>query len=91
MDDNKKITKLLRKAGRKEPQLLLARFQNTDLTDLELAIMKHRYIDGLGFKLIPYCDDVCISENWMYKVHKKALEKTIYKLELLEYLALFVK
>ena len=91
MDEQKKIIRLLHKAGRKEPELLLTRFQSVDLTDLELAIMKHRYIDKLGFKQIPYCDDVRVSENWVFKVHKKALKKTVDKLELTEYLALFVK
>lgn len=91
MEQQKKIIKLLQKLGRQEPQLLLARLQVIDLTDKELAIMKHRYIDKLKFKQIPSCDDVRVSENYVFKVHKKALEKTVYKLDLAEYLVLFVK
>lgn len=91
MESQKKIIKELQKLGKRDPELLLARFQTVDLTDLELAIMKHRYIDGLIFKQIPCCDDVNVSENWVFKVHKTALLKTIDGLKLAEYLTLFVK
>lgn len=90
MDGQKKIIKELQKLGKRNPELLLARLLKVDLTDLELAIMKHRYINGLRFKQIPDCDDVNVCENWVYKVHKSALLKTVDGLKLAEYLALFV-
>ena len=91
MEQQKKIIRLLQGLGRREPELLLIKLNKVDLTDKERAIMVHRYIDKLEFKQIPCCDDVCVSENQVFKVHKKALEKTVDRLELAEYLALFVK
>lgn len=90
MDDRKKIIKLLRKAGRQEPELLYAKLLNVDLSALELAIMKHRYVEGMYFKQIPDCQDVNVSENWVFKVHKSALDKTVKSFNLADLLRLFV-
>lgn len=83
----KKICVELRNLGKKHPELLKQRLEAVDLTDLELLIMKLRYIDGLLFKQIK----VGISERQMFKVHKKAIEKTVAKLRLADWLGFFVQ
>ena len=65
----------LRKLGKKNPQLLLKKLKKMDLTELELIILKSRYIDGLFFKQIP--EVIGKSESWMYKEHKKAIKKIV--------------
>ena len=70
-----KIQDELRKLGKKNPQLLLKKLKKMDLTELELIILKSRYIDGLFFKQIP--EVIGKSESWMYKEHKKAIKKIV--------------
>ena len=83
----KKVCEELRRVGKTSPELLKQRLEAADLTDLELLIMKLRYIDGLLFKQIK----VGISERQMFKVHKKAIEKTVAKLRLADWLGFFVQ
>ena len=70
-----KITKELRKLGKNNPQLLLKKLKKMELSELELIILKSRYIDGLLFKQIP--DVIGKSESWMYKVHKRAILRVV--------------
>ncbi len=81
-----KITGEMRKLGKKNPELLLQKLEAVELTDLEFLIMRLRYIDGLVFKQIP--DIAGVSERWVYKVHKKAAQKTAASIKLAEWLAL---
>ena len=83
----KKVCEELRRVGKTSPELLKQRLEAVGLTDLELLIMKLRYIDGLLFKQIK----VGISERQMFKVHKKAIEKTVAKLKLADWLGFFVQ
>ena len=83
----KKACEELRRVGKTSPELLKQRLEAVDLTDLEFLIMKLRYIDGLLFKQIK----VGISERQMFKVHKKAIEKTVAKLRLADWLGFFVQ
>ena len=83
----KKICEELRRVGKQSPELLKQRLEVVGLNDLELLIMKLRYIDGLLFKQIK----VGISERQMFKVHKKAIEKTVAKLRLADWLGFFVQ
>lgn len=85
----KKICIELRNLGKKHPELLKQRLEVVDLTDLEFFIMKLRYIDGLVFKQIP--DIVGVKERYMYKLHKSAIEKTVAKLKLADWLGFFVQ
>ena len=92
----KKICKELRRLGKQSPELLLAKLEAVDLTDLEFLIMKFRYVDGLDFKLIPekvkqLCNQAeAYSDSWVFKVHKKALKKTVDALKLADWLRLVV-
>ena len=92
----KKICAELRRLGKKRPELLYAKLESVDLTDLEFLIMKLRYIDGLDFKLIPekikqlYNQAEPYSDNWVFKVHKKALKKTVDALKLADWLSLII-
>ena len=83
----KKVCEELRRVGKTSPELLKQRLEAVELTDLEFLIMKLRYIDGLLFKQIK----VGISERQMFKVHKKAIEKTVAKLRLADWLGFFVQ
>ena len=70
-----KFQEKLRKLGKKNPQLLLKKLKKMELTELELIILKSRYIDGLFFKQIP--EVIGKSESWMYKVHQRAITKIV--------------
>ena len=83
----KKICIELRNLGKKHPELFKQSLEVVGLNDLEFLIMKLRYIDGLLFKQIK----VGISERQMFKVHKKAIEKTVAKLRLADWLGFFVQ
>ena len=83
----KKVCEELRRVGKTSPELLKQRLEAVDLTDLEFSIMKLRYIDGLLFKQIK----VGVGERQLYKVHKKAIEKTVAKLKLADWLGFFVQ
>lgn len=92
----KKICAELRRLGKKSPELLYTKLEAVDLTDLEFLIMKLRYIDGLDFKLIPekikqlYNQAEPYSDSWIFKVHKKALKKTVDALKLADWLSLII-
>lgn len=92
----KKICKELRRLGKQSPELLLEKFKAVDLSELEFIIMKLRYVDGLDFKLIPekvkqLCNQAeAYSDSWVFKVHKKALKKTVDALKLADWLRLVV-
>ena len=92
----KKICAELRRLGKKSPELLYTKLEAVDLTDLEFLIMKLRYIDGLDFKLIPekikqlYNQAEAYSDSWVFKVHKKALKKTVDALKLADWLSLII-
>lgn len=92
-----KITEELRRLGKKSPQLLLNKLEAVELSDLEFLIMKLRYVEGLGFKQIPGEIKKLInqaepySDSWVFKVHKKALKKTVARLKLADWLGLFVQ
>nr|DAR69726.1 MAG TPA: Protein of unknown function (DUF1492) [Caudoviricetes sp.] len=92
----KKICAELRRLGKKSPELLYTKLEAVDLTDLEFLIMKLRYIDGLDFKLIPekikqlYNQAEPYSDSWVFKVHKKALKKTVDALKLADWLSLII-
>ena len=85
----KKICIELRNLGKKHPELFKQRLEAVDLSDLEFLIMKLRYIDGLVFKQIP--DMVGVCQRHVYKVHKSAIEKTVAKLKLADWLGFFVQ
>lgn len=80
----KKIQEELRRMGKKRPELLLQKLEAVELSRLEFLIMKLRYVDGWDFKLIPH--EVSIGDRWMYRVHQKALKKTVAKLNLVDLL-----
>lgn len=92
----KKICAELRRLGKKSPELLYAKLEAVDLTDLEFLIMKLRYIDGLDFKLIPekikqlYNQAEPYSDSWIFKVHRKSIEKTVDRFKLADWLSLVV-
>lgn len=75
MPSVKKINCALRLAGRRNPELLMKRFEALGFSELELVIMKLRYIDGLLFKQI--VDQIPVGERRMFNLHKSALQKTV--------------
>lgn len=75
MPDIKKFKGSLRLAGRRNPQLLAQKLENLELSDLELIIMKLRYIDGLLFKQI--LSFIPVEERRMYALHKSAVNKAV--------------
>ena len=92
-----KIKEELRRLGKKSPQLLLNKLEAVELSNLEFLIMKLRYIEGLSFKQIPEEIKKLInhaepySDSWIFKVHQKALKKTVARLKLADWLGLFVQ
>ena len=69
----------LRRAGERNPQLLLEKLGNIELTKLQLNIMKLRYIDGLLIKQIP--DVVRVGERWVKSAHAEAIIKALDRLK----------
>ena len=69
----------LRRAGERNPQLLLEKLGNIGLTKLQLNIMKLRYIDGLLIKQIP--DVVRVGERWVKSAHAEAIIKALDRLK----------
>lgn len=65
----------LRAAGKRNPELLMKKLEKLELSELELAIMKFRYIDGLLIKQIPILASV--GERWVKKIHCKATQKAL--------------
>ncbi|MGN0913037.1 MAG: hypothetical protein ACI4OE_07065 [Alphaproteobacteria bacterium] len=74
------IKKELRRLGETQPALLLEKLKTLDMSEKELIIMKFRYIDGLEFKQIPI--KVGVSMRWVYKLHSRAIKKTLDSLKL---------
>lgn len=62
----------LKKAGHNHPAFVEKMFKLADLNDVELSVMKSRYIDGLLFKQI----DIGVSERQKYRCHKEGIKKT---------------
>ena len=93
----KKICIELRNLGKKYPELLKQRLEVVELTDLEFLIMKLRYIDQWDFKLIP--EEIKrinnqakpYSDRHIFRCHKSAIEKTVAKLKLADWLGFFVQ
>lgn len=74
-DRLKDFKKDLRTAGVLNPQLLMNKLQKIRLSDLELEIIRLRYIDGLLIKQIVFYTHHC--ENWIKKVNQKATNKIL--------------
>ena len=93
----KKICIELRNLGKKHPELLKQRLEVVGLNDLELLIMKLRYIEELDFKLIPgeikriNNQAKPYSDRHIFRCHKSAIEKTVAKLRLADWLGFFVQ
>ena len=76
----------LRTAGRKNPQLLINKFVALEFSELELSILKLRYIDGLLIKQIAY--HTGYGEPWVKKVYRRATLKLLDRLKLADLLEL---
>lgn len=74
----------LKKAGKKHPAFVENMFKQAGLNNVELIVMKSRYIDGLLFKQI----NIGISERQMFRCHKDGIKKTEDKFGLSEILDL---
>ena len=93
----KKVCEELRRVGKTSPELLKQRLEAVGLTDLEFLIMKLRYIDQWDFKLIP--EEIKrinnqakpYSDRHIFRCHKSAIEKTVAKLRLADWLGFFVQ
>lgn len=68
----------LRFAGVTKPELLTSKLEGIGLTELELSIIKKRYIDGLLIKQMP--EFVCCGERWLKRVHAVAINKVYTRL-----------
>lgn len=77
-------TEDLKKAGHNHPAFVEKMFKQAGLNNVELIVMKSRYIDGLLFKQI----DIGVSERQKYRCHKKGIKKTGDKFGLAEILDL---
>jgi DNA-directed RNA polymerase specialized sigma subunit len=77
-------TEDLRKAGQKHPAFVEKMFMLSDLNNVELIVMKSRYIDGLLFKQI----DIGVSQRQVFRCHKEGIRKTEDKFGLAEILDL---
>lgn len=88
MSGIKKFKEDLREAGRKHPQLLIQKFEKLRLSELELSIMKLRYVDGLLIKQIPY--ETGRGIQWVKKVHHKATLKILDGFDVADFLELDV-
>lgn len=86
MSGIKKFKEDLREAGRRHPQLLIQKFETFRLSELELSIMKLRYVDGLLIKQIAY--ETGYGETWVKKVHRKATLKILDTMKLADLLEL---
>ena len=75
MDKLKKIKKDLRIAGMINPELLMHKLQRLGLSDLELEIIKFRYVDGLLIKQIAFNTGHC--QAWIKKANQKVLKKLL--------------
>jgi U3 small nucleolar RNA-associated protein 14 len=75
MDKLKKIKKDLRIAGIVNPELLMKKLQRLGLSNLELEIIKERYIDIKLIKEIAYNTGHC--EAWIKKAHQKVLTRLL--------------
>lgn len=69
----------LRRAGRECPQLFIQKLEDIGLTELELRIMKLRYVNGLLIKQLPYVLNK--SERWIKRVHSLAILKALDRLK----------
>ena len=78
MDKLKKIKKDLRIAGTVNPELLIRKLQRLGLSNLELEIIKERYIDIKLIKEIAYNTKHC--EAWIKKAHQKVLTRLLDEL-----------
>lgn len=93
----KKVCEELRRVGKTSPELLKQRLEAVGLTDLEFLIMKLRYIDQWDFKLIPgeikriNNQAKPYSDRHIFRCHKSAIEKTVAKLRLADWLGFFVQ
>lgn len=76
----------LRTAGRKNPQLLINKFVALEFSELELSILKLRYIDGLLIKQIAY--HTGHGEAWIKRVHRKATLKLLDNMTMADLLEL---
>ena len=93
----KKVCEELRRVGKTSPELLKQRLEAVGLTDIEFLIMKLRYIEELDFKLIP--EEIRrlknqakpYSDRHIFRCHKSAIEKTVAKLRLADWLGFFVQ
>ncbi len=90
-DSNDKLAEFkkdLRTAGVTNPQLLMKKLQKLDLSDLEIEIIKLRYIDGLLIKQICFQTRHC--ETWIKRVNYKATQKILDGLTTADWLELGV-
>ena len=74
-DRLKDFKKDLRTAGVLNPQLLMKKLARLKLSDLELEIIRLRYVDGLLIKQIVFYTHHC--ETWIKKVNQKATKKIL--------------
>lgn len=82
----KKFKDDLRAAGRRNPQLLTNKLEKLDFSELELSILKYRYIEGLLIKQIAYRTGY--GEPWVKKVYRRATLKLLDRLKLADLLEL---
>ena len=78
MDKLKKIKKDLRIAGQINPELLMHKLLRLGLSDLELTIIKARYIENKLIKQIAFDTGHC--ETWIKKENHKVLLRLLDEL-----------
>lgn len=84
----KKFKDDIRAVGRRNPQLLINKLDRLDFSELELSILKYRYIEGLLIKQIAY--QTGYTQRWIKRVHQKATLKALDGLNVADLLELGV-
>lgn len=74
----------LYRLGREEPEVLLNKMERAGLSEIEMKIVRLRYIECQGFKQIDYI--INYSEDGRKKAHTRACNKIIKRFKVSDFL-----